>query len=1285
VGGKSATSTSQVAIPPQVLAQYQSVNAAATQAAQTPFQTYSGPFVAPVNAEQQTGIAGTTAAANEAQPYYGAATGTLGSAQAATSPVNTAAEIGTAMSGAPVSGADIDQYLSPYLGTVLGGTEQEINVQNQQAEAGQLGNAITSGAFGSDRTGIAAANLSAQQEIAAAPIYSGIANTGYQSALSTALGEQQVGLGAAGQLATIGSTAYGEGANTASELGALGTGAQTAALTGAGAEIGAGTVEQQTQQAQDTALYNQFLQQQSYPFQVDQFLANIAEGTGSLSGSTTTTTQPGGFFSDRRLKRDIKKIGRTFDGQDIVTYKMGDDERTRIGLIAQDVEKKHPHAVGIAGGFKMVDYGRATEEAANRGHFYAGGVVPFRRVHRDTGGGLSGVLQAQQQMYAQMPGSSTQRQINPTTGGGGGRSLPVSNAPASPPPSGSSELSQTMGLANQGYKLYKNFNAPAATTAPTGVAPAATLQPAGVQGSGVITSGAPESLATPATAPATTGLAAPAAADAAAPAATDAVVSAAAPAVAGAAEGAVDAGAVDTAAALATEYAAADLGVGALALARRGGRIGHADGGVPYLEGGENDAGELNIPEDANTNTLKAAPAAGKQPTGFQDILYMGNPQNTSSLVGSTFSNEALAAGGVAGRRHYDDGGGLPITDPSIANPPPDPVDTATVNGAAPQASAAPATAPSAPSPNQGGVAGWWDRNKGTVLPILSGIGAMGTAKTVHPGVALAAGLAGGAEAYTPIQEGLATAQKTQAEAQGQMIKNQTIADARDAIRRGLPGLTPQTPTPGGVAARAATPAAAPRTVNPAPGIIAGAGPAAAPSSGAATTVPLGATAQASSAPSPATSIAPTSTPTAPSSDDADTAAGVGKAARAKYFVNTARTPEEMAQFEGAKNQDALIRMVYPSWGNTYADQANALYEQRVKNGQQVAMNSAQQDADTRYATYMDPNASPAAKAAALVHYNAVRQWTGDTTAIQGGFVKNTRTQQPEIGTLAAQGLTPEQMWSPVVVGNELPRPAWQAYGMPKPAFGPPGTQGGAAPTTPPQSPQSQAPPPMASTGNEYLDRTLRQAQSDVRYRENPGPPITNQTTQKLNYDQQETNLKNRADLAARASAITDEQSQVTQLLGAAKQIMQSKGAPIGGFPGLIGAYISQKYNGVDASNYAEVAKYLMNAAVMQGHTNFPNATQSEFAQQVANMSPSLGMPTPAMNNLIDMGLRTSKYMTDSAGRATLWAKTPGVDPLAFNDYNQNYFNRAKTVNATKTAIDKNGNRVYLINNKWTS
>jgi lysozyme family protein len=117
------------------------------------------------------------------------------------------------------------------------------------------------------------------------------------------------------------------------------------------------------------------LQQQGYPFQVAQFLANIAMGTGALSGQTTTTQQPSSFFSDKRLKEDIEPIGETYDGQKIVKFRYKGEPGKQIGLIAQDVEKRHPEAVGLAGGYKTVDYDKATKHAADKGHYLHGGLV----------------------------------------------------------------------------------------------------------------------------------------------------------------------------------------------------------------------------------------------------------------------------------------------------------------------------------------------------------------------------------------------------------------------------------------------------------------------------------------------------------------------------------------------------------------------------------------------------------------------------------------------------------------------------------------------------------------------------------------------------------------------------------------------------------------------------------------------------------------------------------------------------------------------------------------------
>ena len=451
----------------------------------------------------------------QAQGYNAAATGAYGAGAAGSAPLvqqagqQYQAGLGMALpftlAGAQdvnaqqIGGRQINQFMNPYMNTVIGGTLAPLQQQQAMDRAAQTGQAIQAGAFGGDRAAIAQAALRGQQDIATGNVVGNLLNQGYGQALGAAqqqqgvnlsaaqanraaqaatgqqlygqftgtgqqqaalanqiygmgtqgastlanlgqqgyqqgmgsigqqlagaqqlygmgsgagqqlygqysgagqqlgnlgqqlygqqtgvaqglgaIGQQQFGQGmtAAQQQAALANQVYGMGAQTAQNLGALGTGAQTAGLTGAQAQLAAGQQQQQTQQAGLTALYNQFLQQQSYPFQVTQFLANIAEGTGALSGSTTTTQQSGGFFSDERVKEDIEQIGETYDGQKIIKFRYkGEHGPKQIGLSAQDVEKHHPHAVGDYHGIKTVDYDEATKDAAHRGHFYQGGLA----------------------------------------------------------------------------------------------------------------------------------------------------------------------------------------------------------------------------------------------------------------------------------------------------------------------------------------------------------------------------------------------------------------------------------------------------------------------------------------------------------------------------------------------------------------------------------------------------------------------------------------------------------------------------------------------------------------------------------------------------------------------------------------------------------------------------------------------------------------------------------------------------------------------------------------------
>lgn len=228
--------------------------------------------------------------------------------------------------------------------------------------------------------------------------------------LQGALGNQlfNQGLATSQQQAALGNQLYGMNLASSQQSAALGNAHQANFLNGANAVLGAGTLQQQTQQAQDTAAYNQFLQQQGYDFQTAQFLANIAMGTGALSGSSTNsvTTQPGAYFSDERLKENMKEIGKTKDGLPIYSYNFP-GQATQIGLSAQDVEKKYPEAVGEADGYKTVDYSLATRRAAKA----RGGLVPEGYAIGGMPGDIGDILAMQQAMYGTPYGGAAAQRV----------------------------------------------------------------------------------------------------------------------------------------------------------------------------------------------------------------------------------------------------------------------------------------------------------------------------------------------------------------------------------------------------------------------------------------------------------------------------------------------------------------------------------------------------------------------------------------------------------------------------------------------------------------------------------------------------------------------------------------------------------------------------------------------------------------------------------------------------------------------------------------------------------
>ncbi|API52847.1 hypothetical protein BMW22_15590 [Rhizobium leguminosarum] len=349
MGGKSSTSTTKTELPPQIVKAYEGLIAQATPISQTPYQAYKG------------GVGGSGFEQNQLAGFDTIA-GLKGGANGYFDSANSALNSSTAPTYSTV-----DNYMSPYLDNVVKSTMANMNEQNAEQQQGVLGNAAVQGALGGNRVGVAQAELARQQNLANQQTISGLYNQGYNTALGAAQSDKAAAQNAAAGYANLGNTA-------------MQTNLQQAA-----AQVGAGTQQQQWD-------YQQYQNKLAYPFETTSWLANIVSGLGSGMGGTTTSKQPSGntgsavlggllslgsMFSDKRLKEGVVPIGKTFDGQNIYRYRYKDEPVERIGLMAQEVEKHHPDAVGKSHGYKTVEYKAATDKAAERGHFAQGGIIPY--------------------------------------------------------------------------------------------------------------------------------------------------------------------------------------------------------------------------------------------------------------------------------------------------------------------------------------------------------------------------------------------------------------------------------------------------------------------------------------------------------------------------------------------------------------------------------------------------------------------------------------------------------------------------------------------------------------------------------------------------------------------------------------------------------------------------------------------------------------------------------------------------------------------------------------------
>jgi hypothetical protein len=63
-------------------------------------------------------------------------------------------------------------------------------------------------------------------------------------------------------------------------------------------------------------------------------------------------------WSDRRLKTDIRRVGATFGGLHVYTFRFKSGGPVQMGVMAQEVERTIPDAVHEVDGYLTVDYAR---------------------------------------------------------------------------------------------------------------------------------------------------------------------------------------------------------------------------------------------------------------------------------------------------------------------------------------------------------------------------------------------------------------------------------------------------------------------------------------------------------------------------------------------------------------------------------------------------------------------------------------------------------------------------------------------------------------------------------------------------------------------------------------------------------------------------------------------------------------------------------------------------------------------------------------------------------------
>ena len=282
-GGKAQTVTNKTELPPWLEEVTRENLAIADEISKRPYQPYGGNTIAGFSPDQLAAFNYIRSGIGMTNPMYERASDVTSSI-AGYNPDQIKAQ--------SFLDADVNKYMSPYIGEVENRAIENANRALRQNVA-QIGDqARTAGAFGGSRQGIAEGvatsetargigDLSAQLRDQAFARASGLIQSDQERAFNAARANQMAGLqGAELRL------------GAANQLGSLAGLRQQARLMDAAALEGVGAQRQAMQQAQLDDAYNRWLEQRNYPIE----MLNLRLGATSATpyGGTQTQTRTGG-------------------------------------------------------------------------------------------------------------------------------------------------------------------------------------------------------------------------------------------------------------------------------------------------------------------------------------------------------------------------------------------------------------------------------------------------------------------------------------------------------------------------------------------------------------------------------------------------------------------------------------------------------------------------------------------------------------------------------------------------------------------------------------------------------------------------------------------------------------------------------------------------------------------------------------------------------------------------------------------------------------------------------